>query len=205
MKTKNVDTDLELSQLIQKAQEENLNPFDVYVGKMIKKRRKELKISQQQLAYVLGVTFQQIQKYEKGLNRISAEKLFEITQLLKTSFDFFFLGLEEFLHQFKMVSSAKKAFFEYQDNSILKEKNLLNQSVEETKNDLSLNPLFSKDKYSEYEDFYTATILEMQNNGEEPIIDDSDEMTPITKDEDSSQKIMDLYKQITDLSDIDVD
>jgi len=54
------------------------NPVDVHVGLQVRLRRKELKISQEKLAETLGLTFQQVQKYERGANRISASKLYEI-------------------------------------------------------------------------------------------------------------------------------
>ena len=66
------------------------NPVDVYVGQRIKLRRQILKLSQQQLAKKMGLTFQQIQKYEKGLNRVGASRLFDISRVLGVSMDFFF-------------------------------------------------------------------------------------------------------------------
>ena len=56
-------------------------------------RRKQLKISQEKLADALGLTFQQVQKYERGSNRISASKLYEIARTLKVSIAWFFEGL----------------------------------------------------------------------------------------------------------------
>mgnify|MGYP002627225754 CR=1 FL=1 len=66
------------------------NPVDVYVGNRIKTRRHILNLSQQDLADALGLTFQQIQKYERGLNRIGASRLWDISQILKVPMDFFF-------------------------------------------------------------------------------------------------------------------
>ena len=66
------------------------NPIDVHVGNRIKWRRKVLKLSQQQMANSLGLTFQQIQKYEKGLNRVGASRLWDISRVLGVSMDFFF-------------------------------------------------------------------------------------------------------------------
>jgi|GEM_PF-5676745 len=51
------------------------NPVDIHVGERIKLRRKLLGLSQQQMAKKMGLTFQQIQKYEKGLNRVGASRL----------------------------------------------------------------------------------------------------------------------------------
>ena len=66
------------------------NPVDVHVGNRIKWRRKILKLSQQQMADMLGLTFQQVQKYEKGLNRVGASRLWDISRVLNVSMDFFF-------------------------------------------------------------------------------------------------------------------
>jgi len=67
---------------------------DAYVGGRIRLRRKALKVSQQALAEALGLTFQQVQKYERGANRVSASKLFEIAAFLQTPLSSFFEGLE---------------------------------------------------------------------------------------------------------------
>jgi len=68
---------------------------DVHVGAHIRLRRKELKISQDTLAQALGLTFQQVQKYERGTNRVSASKLHEIAATLQTPITSFFEGLPE--------------------------------------------------------------------------------------------------------------
>jgi transcriptional regulator with XRE-family HTH domain len=71
------------------------NPIDVHVGLQVRLRRKELKISQEKLAETLGLTFQQVQKYERGTNRISASKLYEIARSLRVSIAWFFEGLSD--------------------------------------------------------------------------------------------------------------
>jgi transcriptional regulator with XRE-family HTH domain len=58
-------------------------------------RRKFLGVSQQSLAAKLGITFQQVQKYERGANRVSASKLYEIARVLDAPVSYFFDGLEE--------------------------------------------------------------------------------------------------------------
>ena len=58
-------------------------------------RRKVLGVSQEELAAVLGITFQQVQKYERGANRVSASKLYETARTLKAPISFFFEGLPE--------------------------------------------------------------------------------------------------------------
>src|SRR5271170_346974 len=75
--------------------ERSPNPIDVHVGLQVRLRRKELKISQEKLAESLGLTFQQVQKYEKGANRVSASKLYEIARALQASIDYFFRGLAD--------------------------------------------------------------------------------------------------------------
>ena len=66
---------------------------DRHVGGRIRERRIMLGLSQQQLAQMIGVTYQQAHKYERGLNRISAGRLFEIAQVLGVPVSWFFEGL----------------------------------------------------------------------------------------------------------------
>jgi transcriptional regulator with XRE-family HTH domain len=66
---------------------------DAHVGRRLRQRRIALGISQEQLGAELGLTFQQIQKYEKGQNRISAGRLFKIATILSVSVEHFFEGL----------------------------------------------------------------------------------------------------------------
>lgn len=68
------------------------DPIDVHVGGKIRARRNELKMSQQTLAAALGLTFQQVQKYEKGTNRVGASRLQQIANTLLTTPAFFFEG-----------------------------------------------------------------------------------------------------------------
>ncbi len=70
------------------------HPVDVHVGGMIRAHRRRLGMSQSQLADALGLTFQQVQKYERGSNRVSASKLFEIAEALELSISTFFEGLD---------------------------------------------------------------------------------------------------------------
>lgn len=69
--------------------------INVHIGGQLKKRRKSLKLSQTQLGEILGITYQQVQKYESGANKISPERLFDLSQALDTSLDYFFLGFNE--------------------------------------------------------------------------------------------------------------
>lgn len=68
------------------------NPNDVIVGQNIKNRRNQLGMSQEKLGDALGVTFQQVQKYEKGTNRTSASKLVAISNVLQTTVEALFAG-----------------------------------------------------------------------------------------------------------------
>ena len=70
------------------------NPVDLHVGARVRVRRKFLGMSQEGLAEAIGLTFQQVQKYERGSNRISASKLYEISQALKCRVEYFFEGMQ---------------------------------------------------------------------------------------------------------------
>ena len=71
------------------------NPIDIHVGLRIRLRRKELGVSQEKLAEAIGLTFQQVQKYERAANRVSASKLYEMARALETSTGYFFEGLAD--------------------------------------------------------------------------------------------------------------
>ncbi len=67
---------------------------DVHVGGRVRLRRRFLGLSQTELATAVGVTFQQVQKYERGFNRVSASKLYEIARVLKVPLSYFFEGFD---------------------------------------------------------------------------------------------------------------
>jgi transcriptional regulator with XRE-family HTH domain len=67
---------------------------DRHVGLRIRMRRKELGVTQEKLGHMLGLTFQQVQKYERASNRVSASKLWEVARALDTSVTYFYDGLE---------------------------------------------------------------------------------------------------------------
>ena len=75
-----------------KTEELGPNPVDVYVGAKVKSRRLILGLSQEELAKSIGLTFQQVQKYERGTNRISVSRLVDICKVLKVQIDYFFDG-----------------------------------------------------------------------------------------------------------------
>jgi transcriptional regulator with XRE-family HTH domain len=71
------------------------HPVDVHVGKRVRHRRWMVGMTQQQLGEKVGIKFQQIQKYETGMNRISASRLWDIAHALGVPVSFFFEGLED--------------------------------------------------------------------------------------------------------------
>jgi transcriptional regulator with XRE-family HTH domain len=72
------------------------NPIDKHVGSRVRMRRMMLSMSQEKLGDALGLTFQQVQKYEKGTNRIGASRLQQISRILEVPVSFFFEGAPEF-------------------------------------------------------------------------------------------------------------
>lgn len=96
------------------------NPVDLHVGARVRMRRKFLGMSQEGLAESIDLTFQQVQKYERGSNRISSSKLYEIAKALKAPVAYFFEGYgeteavegfsesesEQFVHGFLMTTEG---------------------------------------------------------------------------------------------------
>lgn len=72
------------------ASKKSPNPIDMHVGSRVRLRRMMLGMSQEKLGESLGITFQQIQKYEKGTNRVGASRLQHIATILKVPVSFFF-------------------------------------------------------------------------------------------------------------------
>ncbi len=73
---------------------ETPHPIDVHVGRRLRLRRSLMGLSQEKLAELVGVTFQQIQKYERGTNRIGSSRLYRLAQVLQVPVSYFFEGLE---------------------------------------------------------------------------------------------------------------
>lgn len=69
------------------------HPIDVHVGMRLRARRRILGMTQEKLGELLGLTFQQVQKYERGANRIGSSRLFELSQILQTPVSYFFEGM----------------------------------------------------------------------------------------------------------------
>jgi transcriptional regulator with XRE-family HTH domain len=68
---------------------------DAYVGERIRTRRTSLGLTQEHLANALNISYQQVQKYETGANRVSAGRLFELARALDSDVNYFFSGLDE--------------------------------------------------------------------------------------------------------------
>lgn len=85
------------------------NPIDVHVGNRIRLRRTLLGLSQEKLASLLGLTFQQVQKYERGMNRVGASRLWDIGKVLEVPINFFYEDMD------KSVASQSPRMFSIQD------------------------------------------------------------------------------------------
>ncbi len=82
------------------------HPVDAHVGQRIRHRRWMLGMTQQQLGDAVGIKFQQIQKYETGMNRVSASRLWDIARVLDVQISFFFGGLESEYAEPAVVESS---------------------------------------------------------------------------------------------------
>ena len=96
---------------------DKITPIDIHIAKKLRQFRLASGISQDELGELIGVTFQQIQKYEKAKNRIAACRLFEISQLLKKPINSFFAGLKAdrmyYNYDFKTNKSQEKELEEF--------------------------------------------------------------------------------------------
>lgn len=97
--------------------------MDIHVGQRIKVRRSLLGLSQEKLAESVGVTFQQIQKYERGTNRVSAGRLFELSKILDVPVNFFFEQYEKSKagHAIPGMADNEQAAFDHSDIMTRKE------------------------------------------------------------------------------------
>ena len=77
-------------QVLEGDSERRPSPIDIHVGTRIKLRRTLLGMSQERLGDALGLTFQQVQKYERGINRVGASRLFDLSRILDVPISFFF-------------------------------------------------------------------------------------------------------------------
>ena len=90
------------------------NPIDIHIGKRLKLRRQILQLSQQQLGEMLGLTFQQVQKYENGINRISGSRLWDFACVLGDDVNFFYADMDE-----KIVSQSPRCLNNIKDNNLV--------------------------------------------------------------------------------------
>lgn len=90
------------------------NSIDEHVGMRLKLKRSALGITQSELGDIAGVTFQQIQKYEKGANRIGAGRLYKFSTILNVPISYFFDGLEEGDMKKTLSDSKSEIEFEYE-------------------------------------------------------------------------------------------
>ena len=86
--------------------EDGPDPVDIHVGSRLRQRRTLLGMSQEKLAAAFGVSFQQIQKYERGANRVSASRLHQLTRILNVPVGYFFEGMTELQHNGIALHSA---------------------------------------------------------------------------------------------------
>lgn len=93
------------------------SPIDVHVGSRIRLRRTLLGMSQERLGEALGLTFQQVQKYERGVNRVGASRLFDLSRVLDVPISFFFDDMPDSLASAYGGQSGRRAsgFAEAQD------------------------------------------------------------------------------------------
>ena len=102
------------------------NPVDVHVGMRLRGKRTILGLSQMQLADALGITFQQIQKYERGTNRISASRLVDLASVLEAEIMYFFenMPLEVSAQSPRLRSGLKETVEDIKDNPLMKRETL---------------------------------------------------------------------------------
>lgn len=84
--------------------------IDLHLGRRLRRRRRLLGLTQQQLAVQVGIRFQQIQKYECGANRISAARLWRLAEALETSVAYFYDGLAEALDEATPAAAPREVF-----------------------------------------------------------------------------------------------
>lgn len=97
------------------------NPIDVHVGNRIRLRRTLLGLSQEKMASLLGLTFQQVQKYERGMNRVGASRLWDISRVLEVPVGFFYEDMDQEVasqspRMFSIPESTPLSFAEDRDS-----------------------------------------------------------------------------------------
>lgn len=105
------------------------NAVDSYVGNRIRLRRLSLGLSQDRLGEMIGLSFQQIQKYEWGKNRISASRLWDLSQILNVSPDFFYEGMDsKTMQQSPRFKNTNQRLIMEKEENYLKEIDPLHKS-----------------------------------------------------------------------------
>ena len=103
-------------QVVGSDRESRPSPIDVHVGSRIRLRRTLLGMSQERLGELLGLTFQQVQKYERGVNRVGASRLFDLSRVLDVPISFFFDDMPDSLAaNFGGLPSRRAGSLETQD------------------------------------------------------------------------------------------
>ena len=99
-----------------------INPIDFYIASKLKETRALSKVTQREVGELIGVSLQQIQKYENGTNRISASKLYEFAQVFNKPIKFFFDGYvtDEDFHNIKFVPQKDLILLETKNNQELR-------------------------------------------------------------------------------------
>ena len=105
-----------IEQAIGAEREGRPSPIDVHVGSRIRLRRTLMGMSQERLGEALGLTFQQVQKYERGVNRVGASRLFDLARVLDVPISFFFDDMPDSLtSSYGVASSRRSGVSEAQD------------------------------------------------------------------------------------------
>ncbi len=120
-----------------------IRPFDLYIGRRLRQRREECDLSQEALAKAVGLTGQQIQKYERGTSRVIASRLFDLAQALAVPMNYFFDGfprdqtapadIERLVSQLKKICANNPAAFATISQFVEDANRLIGQGDSETK------------------------------------------------------------------------
>ncbi len=109
---------------MRKSNKRSSHPIDKHVGTKLKARRNLIGMSQDELAQEVDLTYQQIQKYESGTNRIGASRLFEFSKILQVAVGYFFEGLENASK--KGFADTKQAEFEGPEQDVMNKRETYN-------------------------------------------------------------------------------
>lgn len=166
----------DIRELTDRILKKKLNPFDAYIGYILKTKRKELKLSQTQIAYLMGVTFQQVQKYEKGTNKISSDKLLDLTYMINMPFQTLIDGYECFKKHLKVISELRNPLEELSINENERKKTPVKEKKEvlsilekiknfkgsKTDNPFEISSLFEQLTPQDFQNFYQSALSETQ-------------------------------------------